>query len=72
MPPPTEERPAGKQPTLDVGKVMQMFEVCWSQRQQEHGAPLSSFRVSPKEYDELVKDLAASETLGQYVNDKVR
>lgn len=71
-PPATEERPVRKPDTFNVDKVMQMFEVCRGQESQEHCAALTSFRVTPQEYDELVKDLATLEVLGQYVNDKVR
>lgn len=71
-PPLTEERRARKPDTSDVGKVMQMFEACRSQKTSEHYAPLTSFRVPPQEYNELEKGLRDSETLGQYVNDNVR
>lgn len=70
-PPATEERLARKPDTSDVGKVMQMFEGCRGQTSSEHCAPLTEFRVSPQEFDGLVKDLGDS-ALGQYVNDKVR
>jgi len=71
-PPTTEERLARKPDTSDVGKVMQMFEACRSHTLLEHCAPFTVFRVPPREYDELVKELGDSEALGQYINDKVR
>ncbi|KAK5656231.1 hypothetical protein OQA88_4992 [Cercophora sp. LCS_1] len=71
-PPATDERPTRNWDACDPGKVMQMFKAFRDRASLEQRPPLAELRVSPPQYQELLKGLGDEQALAQYVDDKVR
>ncbi|KAK3943624.1 hypothetical protein QBC46DRAFT_27069 [Diplogelasinospora grovesii] len=69
-PPATDERFSWRLGASNVDKVMRMFEACRDQGAAP--ASLTKFCLPLQQYDELVKRLQDDQSLGRYVEDKVR